>query len=202
LSLLACGAGAAPHFRAHAIERKVERKYQTYLLTLDEQAVIREVLLARAHASTAEARKESDRHDRRVRELISHQHKLLDLYYEDGVSKEVLQAQQKRLETEQATAQRPADAAKFEVSELDQALSDALLLVDQRRVPYLTGSPTERRLINLAIYKMLLVSASGAIEIQPTPLYADLGPLARELASEAIQIRPKNDRSPLFGATV
>jgi hypothetical protein len=152
--------------------------------------------------STAEARKESDRHERRVRELIGHQHKLLNLYYEDGVSKEVLQAQQKRLEAEQATAQRLADAAKFEVSELDQALSDALLLVDQRRVPYLTGSPTEKRLINLAVYKMLLVSASGDIEIQPTPLYVELVPLARELAIEAIQVRPKMTAAPLFGATV
>jgi hypothetical protein len=157
--------------------------------------VIREVLLARAHAGTAAAHKDAERHERRVRELISHQHKLLDLYYENGVSKEVLQAQQKRLEAEQGTVQRLADAAKFEVSELDQALNDALLLIDQRRVPYLAGSPTEKRLINLAVYAMLLVSDSGDIEIQPTPLYAELVPLARKLAREAAQAggtRPPN----------
>ena len=187
----ACWYWAAPHFRAHAIERRVERKYKTYLLTADEQAVIREVLLACAHASTAEARKEADRHERRVRELISHQHKLLDLYYEDGVSKEVLQDQQKRLEAEQSRAQQLADAARFEISELDQGLSDALLLIDQRRVPYLTGSSTEKRLINLATYLMLLVSASGDVKIKPTPLYAELVPLARKLAREAGETRPQ-----------
>jgi site-specific DNA recombinase len=195
------GRCSAPHYRAHTIERTVERKYKTYLLTAHEQAVIREVLLARANASTAEARKDADRHERRVRELISHQHKLLDLYYEDGVSKEVLQAQQKRLETEQTRAQQLADAASFEVSELDQALSDALLLIDQRIVPYLTGSPTEKRLINLAIYLMLLVTASGAIKTKPTPLYAELVPLARKLAREASETdatRPENGRSPAF----
>jgi site-specific DNA recombinase len=201
------GRCTAPHFRAHAIERAVERKYQTYLLTPDEQAVIREVLLARAHASTAEARKDAERHERRVRELISHQHKLLDLYYEDGVSKEVLQTQQKRLEAEQATAQQLADVARFEVSELDQALSDALLLIDQRQVPYLTGSATEKRLINLAIYVMLLVSASGDIKAKPTALYAQLVPLARRLTREAAQdgqmtqnpgSGPENGRNPDF----
>ena len=195
------GRCAAPHFRAHQIERNVERKYKTHLLTAAEQAAIRETLLARAHASTAEARKEASRHARRVRELIRHQDKLLDLYYDDGVSKEVLQAQQKRLAAEQAQAQRLADAAQFEVSDLDQALSDALLLIDERLVPYASGSSTEKRLINLAIFVMLLVSESGDIEIQPTPLYAELVPLARKLGRDAAQsggTQAQKGRSPDF----
>ncbi len=113
----------------------------------------------------------------------------------------MLQAQQKRLETEQTRAQQLADAASFEVSELDQALSDALLLIDKRLVPYLTGSPTEKRLINLAIYLMLLVSDTGEVKIKPTPLYAELVPLARKLARESGQTgetRPENGRSPAF----
>jgi hypothetical protein len=185
------GRCAAPHFRAGQIERNVERKYKSHLLTAAEQAAIRETLLARARASTAEARKEASRHARRVRELIRHQDKLLDLYYEDGVSKEVLQAQQKRLAAEQAQAQRLADAAQVEVSDLDQALSDALLLIDEGLVPYASGSSTEKRLINLAIFVMLLVSESGDIEIQPTPLHAELVPLARKLGPRRRPVRRK-----------
>jgi hypothetical protein len=48
---------------------------------------------------------------------------------------------------------------------------------------------------------MLLVSESGDIEIQPTPLYAELVPLARKLGRDAAQTagnRAKNDRSPDF----
>jgi site-specific DNA recombinase len=181
------GRCSAPHFRAHAIERAVERKYKAFLLKPGEQTVIRKTLLARAHATTATARKDADRHDRRVRELMDHQQKLVDLYFENGVSKEVLQDKQRRLEAEQATAQRLADAARFEISELEQALSDALLLIDARLVPYVTGSSTEKRLINLAIYMMLLVSELGDIQAEPTALYADLVPLARKLAREAAQ---------------
>jgi site-specific DNA recombinase len=195
------GRCTAPHFRARQIERNVERKYKTHLLTAAEQAAIRETLLARAHASTAEARKEASRHARRVRELISHQDKLLNLYYDDGVSKEVLQAQQKRLAAEQAQAQRLADSAQFEVSDLDQALSDALLLIDEGLVPYTSGSSTEKRLINLAIFVMLLVSESGDIETRPTPLYAELVPLARKLGRDAAQSagnRAQKGRSPDF----
>jgi hypothetical protein len=43
-------------------------------------------------------------------------------------------------------------------------------------MPYASGSSTEKRLINLAIFVMLLVSESGDIGIQPTPLYAELVP--------------------------
>jgi hypothetical protein len=170
-----------------AVEGRVESKYKTYLLKPEEQTVIRRVLLAHAEAGAKVARSDADRHARRVRELQSQQQKLLELYYDDGVSKEVLQAEQQRIKAEQATAKRLAAAANHEVAEVDQALSDALALIDARTVPYLTGSTTERRLINLAIYLMLLVSDPDAITAAPTALYAQLVPLARKLAREAAQ---------------
>jgi site-specific DNA recombinase len=193
------GRCAAPHFPVSAVERRVESKYKTYLLKPDEQAVIRRVLLAHAEAGAKVARSDADRHARRVRELIAQQQKLLELYYDDGVSKEVLQAEQQRIKAEQATAERLAAAANHEVAEVDQALSDALALIDERRVPYLTGSATERRLINLAIYLMLLVSDPDTITAAPTALYAQLVPLARKLAREAAQDpqkRPQQPKSP------
>lgn len=199
------GRCSAPHFRAHAIEGAVERKYKTFLLTPAEQAVIRETILERAQASTSAARNDADRHARRVRELIAQQQKLLHLYYEDGVSKEVLQAEQARIASEQATAQRLAAAAKFEVSDIAHALDDALALVDERRAPYIGGSSTEQRLINLAIYEMLLVSITGEIEARPTALYGQLVPLARKLAREQGRSRARshslpaqNGRDPVF----
>ncbi len=118
-------------------------------------------------------------------------------------AEEVLQAEQKRIETEQAAIEKLA-AARYEVAELDQALDDALLLIDTRLAPYLSGSPTERRLINLAIYVELLVSGTDTVRAKATPLYARLVPLARQLAPDTSQAgpaqiqrqRPKNGRSP------
>jgi site-specific DNA recombinase len=193
------GSCGALYFRAHLVERAIERKYKTYLITPEQQAVIREVLHAHAETSRKVARDDAARHERRVRELISQQQKLLDLYYDDGVSKEVLQAEQKRIETEQRAIEKLAAAARYEVAELDQALDDALLLIDTRVAPYLSGNPTERRLINLAIYTALLVSGADTIRAEATPLYAQLGPLARRLAPEASRAsRPKNAHGPVF----
>lgn len=73
------------------------------------------------------------------------------------------------------------------------------MLIDSRLVPYLNGSPTEKRLINLALYTMLLVSPADEIDPQPTPLYAKLIPLARTLgrqAAQSSQNQTQKDRDP------
>ena len=46
----------------------------------------------------AVARKEAEKHNRRLRTLRDEQQKLVQLYYKGGVSEEVLQAEQTRIE--------------------------------------------------------------------------------------------------------
>ena len=198
----------APYFRLHLIEREIERKYKTFLLTAAEQAAIREALLAHVEAHAEVARAEAERHQRRLHELTGQQQKLLQLYYSGGVSQEVMQAEQARIETERVNAEHWSDMAKRQVEDVDQALKDALALIDLATAPYLTANPLERRLINLAIYLMLLVSHPDTVKAQPTAFYADLVALARQLAQEERHqqpqtapnpgTRPKNGRDPVF----
>jgi hypothetical protein len=94
------------------------------------------------------------------------------------------------------------------IADVEQALSDALALIDAGTAPYLAGNATERRLINLAIYVMLLVSDHDQVQAKPTAFYARLVPTARQLAREAAQnghrvaqnqgTHPQNGRSPVF----
>ena len=163
----------APYFPVPTVERRVEQKYRRYLLDAAEQAAIRQALLARAETIAEAARKEEARHARRLRELTDQQQKLVHLYYDQGVSKEVLKAEQQRIEAEQAQVERWQQAAASEIADVDQALSDALLLIDAGTAPYLNGNPTERRLTNLAIYLMLLISRHRA---DPGPAHRLLRP--------------------------
>jgi hypothetical protein len=179
-----CG---APYFRVCAVEEAIERKYKTFLLSATEQQAIRQTLLDRVSATTEAARQEARRHSRRLHELTSQQQKLVQLYYKDSISEDVLQAEQTRIQAERAAAERLEIAADREVSDIDAALRDALALIDQGTTPYLTGNPTERRLISLAIYVMLLISDPDAVQGKPTALYAALVPLARELAQKPAQ---------------
>jgi site-specific DNA recombinase len=201
------GRCVAPYFRVETVERRVEQKYRRYLLDAAEQAAIREALLARAETMAETARKEANRHARRLRELTSQQQKLVHLYYDQGVSKEVLKAEQQRIEAEQAQVEHWQAAAASEIQDVDQALSDALALIDAGTAPYLSGNATERRLINLAIYLMLLVSDPDHVQAKPTAFYAQLVPTARQLAREAVQAgnggqspgtRPQDSHSPIF----
>jgi hypothetical protein len=150
-------------------------------------AAICQTLLDRVSATTEAARQEARRHSRRLHELTSQQQKLVQLYYKDSISEEVLQAEQTRIQAERTAAERLEIAADREVSDIDTALRDALALIDQGTTPYLTGNPTERRLINLVIYITLLISDPNAVQGTPNALYAALVPLARQLAQEAAQ---------------
>jgi site-specific DNA recombinase len=201
----------APYFRLHEIEGEVEEQYKTLLLTPAEQTAIREALAAHVESHAEIARTEADRHQRRLHELTGQQQKLLQLYYNGGVSEEVMQAEQERIETERVSAERWSDAAKRQVEDVDQALADALVLIDLGTAPYLTASPLEQRLINLAIYRALFVYHPTTIKGKPTDFYARLVALARQLAQEApqdapkqptvpqnVRKRPQNERGPVF----
>ena len=63
-----------------------------------------------------------------------------------------------------------------------QALKDALSLVNQDHLRYLTANATERRLINQAIFHRLTITSTDEVEAEPTPPYAELARLARDLA--------------------
>ena len=179
-----CPAG---YTRVEVAEQTVERFYRTVVLSQEAQAAVRAALLEHVGAKTKAARGESERHARRLRELTAEQQKLVQLYYRDAVSEEVLKAEQQRIETERAEAQRWKDAAAQEVEDVTQALNEALVLIDAGVLPYRTASPTARRLINQAIYERLEVE-DEEVEAAFQPVYAQLIPLARQLSGEEATI--------------
>jgi hypothetical protein len=161
------------------------------------------------------ARRASERHTRRLRELTGQQQKLVQLFYKCGVSEEVLQAEQERINTEKAKAQRWADAATREVEDVMGALDDALLLLDNTIVIYETLPHSSRRLINQAIFLVLIVRDPDTIHAQRTPLYHEIALLVQDLAPTettpqtaakrggtrqptARAARPQNDLDPDF----
>jgi hypothetical protein len=90
---------------------------------------------------------------------------------------------------------------KLVICALAQALEDALALIDLATAPYLTASPTERRLINLAIYVMLIVCHNpDGVGIEPNAVFAELITLTRQLDRERASSagrRSQANRDPL-----
>jgi hypothetical protein len=171
---------------------RIEARYKTLTLTASQQEAIREALHDYVDARAEVARRESSRHARRLRELTGEQQKLVQLYYKGKVSEEVLVAEQTRIEAERTEARRWSAAAVREVTDVMQALKDALSLIDH--VPYLTANSTERRLINQAVFHRLIVTSADNAEAEPTPLYDELARLAHDLAPEAGNARQRDGK--------
>jgi hypothetical protein len=191
---------AAPYFAVERTERAIIRRYKREKLTLQQQADIRQDLRAYVETKAQVARRESERHKRRLRELTAQQQKLVQLYYNGGVSEEVLKAEQERIKTESAQAQQWADAANREVEDVAQALDDALALLDDNHVLYEELNPICRRLANQAIFLRITIIDPDTVEVELTPLYDHIAQLAQDhldakKPAQDGQKRPRNAKN-------
>jgi site-specific DNA recombinase len=188
----------APYFPVERTERAIVRRYKRETYRREEQNEVREALRDYVHAKTEIARRESERHNRRLHELTGQQQKLVQLYYKGGVSEEVLKAEQQRIETERSKAKRWANAAEREVEDVMAALDDALILLDDDHVLYETLPSSVRRLVNQAVFLTFTVRDPDTIKAQRTPLYDEIARVARHLqqAKKAPEKAPNRPRTP------
>jgi site-specific DNA recombinase len=188
---------AAPYFPVESTERAIIRRYTRETLTPSQREGVRRDLRAYVETKAEVARRESARHNRRLRELTAQQQKLVQLFYNGGVSEEVLKAEQERIKTESAQAKKWATAAKREVEDVMQALNDALALLDDNHVLYETLNTFCRRLVNQAIFRRLIIRDPDTVEAERTTLYDQIAQLAQDHqdAKKAAQTGHKRPRT-------
>ncbi len=204
---------AVPYFPVERTERAIVRRYKREEFKNNEQDTVRDAVRTYVRSKSEIARRESDRHNRRLHELIGEQQSLVQLYYKGGVSEEVLKAEQERIEAERAQAQQWADAADREVEDVMAALKDALLLLDETKIIYEALPNNVHRLVNQAVFVALTVRDPDTIDAQRTPFYEALHQLAQALqeahetpqtgqkrlrTTENKTIRPQHDHDPDF----
>jgi site-specific DNA recombinase len=181
------GSCQAPYIPVDQTERAVERMNSRVVLSKQEQKALTQAVRDLAETRALVAKKESDRHNRRLRELGEQQQKLVQLHYQQAVSIEVMQAEQRRIEAERSQAHRWGTAAVAEVRDVLETLKIALALVDEGTLPYASANEFCKRLINQALYERIIVRSIDDATGQLTPLYAQLIPLARDLGQQAAQ---------------
>jgi len=187
-----CG---ARYVRLAEIEEHLEQVHRRDWLTAHERELVREAVKASMEAKSKVARDEARRHERRLGELKRQQKRLLELYYQGGVSIEVMREEQDRIDTEGGQVRKWQQAAEAQVDEVLAALDEALLLIDRRSVRYEELSEQERRLLNLAIFDDFLIEEADEegeeetgswtgtqLSITVTPHYERTYALLREVA--------------------
>ena len=192
------GRCSAPYFPIEPTERAIVRRYKRETMKSQVQDKVRQALRDYVQTKAEVARRESDRHGRRLRELTGQQQKLVQLYYRNAVSEEVLEAEQQRIETERAQARLWSDAAIREETDVMGALDEALILLDDNHVLYETLPNNVRRLMNQAVFLQLIVLDPETVEAVRTPLYDEIARLAQELqeAKTTPQTAQKRPRTP------
>jgi site-specific DNA recombinase len=188
-----CG---ARHLPVDGVEQAIEDYYRSIQLTPAECAEIRRELKQQVEVRLDAARKQSERHNRRLRDLQSEQQKLIHLYYRGGVSEEVLQAEQQRIETERTQARRWVESATHEADEAEDALDEALAIVQNCHATYIAGDPERRRLMNQAVFERILIRV-GWLEGEEEPIYEHIRSLGGS-STPARPNRPQNGQDPQF----
>ncbi len=187
-----CGAG---YVRLELIENWLETIHADDWLTVEEREYVREAVRSTIEKRAQVARTESERHARRLRELTTQQQKLVQLFYRDAVSEDVLRAEQARITAEQAQVEQWAQSAQHQVDDVMAALDEALLLVDAHQRAYDLASASQRRLLNLAIFEHFTIhEEADEVIIEPR-----LEAFYEQLMDCADALRPTNAHGPESG---
>jgi DNA invertase Pin-like site-specific DNA recombinase len=189
-----CG---ARHLPVDSVEQAVARYYRSVELTPAECDAIRATLKGQVTARLEIARKQSEKHSRRLRDLQNEQQKLVHLYYGGKVSEEVLDAEQRRIEAERAQARRWVASASHEAKVALEALDEALALIQGCHTTYLAADSEQRRLMNQAIFTRLLVQRDE-LDAEEEPIVTHIRDLSASSSPLARPKRPQNDHGPQF----
>jgi site-specific DNA recombinase len=166
-----------PYVAAHVVEDKVAAEYakvrqrQVGAKTHDEWLAHLETVREKLHSAIGRMEKanagEVKRQRERVGQIKARQRKLLDLYTEDGLSKEMLAAKQRELTAELADAEHILRLAQIDREDLETALGKALDLAARMEEAYGAADAQTRRQWNQALFERFEVHAD---EITDAPM--------------------------------
>ena len=191
-----CG---AHHLPVDAVEKAIEEHYRSVELTAEEIEEVRITVREQLDERLAVARKQSDHHSRKLRTLQDEQQKLVQLFYKGKVSEEVLEAEQKRIESERTQAHHWVTAASHEAEDVLEVLTDALTIIGRCHQTYLQASPMLRRLMNQALFHRILIRSEHT-EGDQQPVFRDITRLGRGCQTPANACGRRNAQDPrLYG---
>ncbi len=195
LSRVALRGSCGSHYlRLEVIEDEMEQIHRQLRLTPGQCESVRRAVRDNVEQRVSTARQESARHGRRSKELTKQQQKLVNLYYQDAISVEVLKKEQARIEQEQADAHRWQQTADVQVQKVMKVLDEALALVDRHECAYEEAESYERRMLNRSLFSRIWVenhdenASDGAVSEPAAPhLAPHLSPVFAHVVEVAKQ---------------
>jgi site-specific DNA recombinase len=164
------------HYAVDVTEQRiVDEVYATVRIPAEIQQRIRDELNRELSERTKLVEHEAERHERRIKQIEAKQEKLIQLYFNDRISEDVFTAEQDKLKAERHAADQLRATATAQLDDVQAALDLALSRVERPQEVYRDGTPTERRLLNRAIFERIEVGPEAEItDTQLTPVYKAL----------------------------
>lgn len=145
-----------------SVERRVEDAYLSIEIS---DARRREVEQSRRRVLTHMVGEREQRRtelSEQAHVLASHQEKLLDLYYSDGIPREMLIRKQKKLTQELAQVNSERERVGKDTPSVMQRVSDVLNLLEGAHTRYLTATPDARKQMNNVVISRVLIGPDDA----------------------------------------
>lgn len=93
--------------------------------------------------------------------LASREAKLLDLYYSDGIPREMLAKEQKKLSQQLARIEGERKRLGEDVVSIVQRITGILDLLEGARTRYLAATPDTRKQMNNALFNRILIGPAN-----------------------------------------
>ena len=147
-----------PYHRAAAVEAAVERHYAAVQLTSRQRQRIRDEIYAQLDQAAKIADRETARARAEIARLDNQERKLLTAHYDDAISDHIFADEQKRIRRERAAADRLLSSYALDHQLIRDTLELALGLTNDIQDAYRKAQPTERRLLNQALFERIEIS--------------------------------------------
>jgi hypothetical protein len=157
------GSCTTGHYSVAEVERAVERLYRAVRIDPGTQEAVRRDLVEHLEAEQSVIHSEIARHEKRVEGIKTKQAKLLELAYEDLVSKDVLRDEQERLRAEERAIDGLLRQAHSGGDGLLAALDEALERHNDPEGAYAKADPLHRRAMNRLMFERIEIGPDDAV---------------------------------------
>ena len=163
-----------PYFEADSVEAKIEDLYKGMKISADWREKIETHLEEEMIARTADSLKERKALTATVDDLTGKKYKLIEAYYAEAITLDMMKAEQMRLGTEIMLAEERLRTLDTRAEGVQKVLGMAITMADRCPTAYIKAQPETRRLFNQAFFEGIHVKDHKIQKAQYTELFADL----------------------------
>ena len=160
--------------RIELVEQLIEEHYWKLQLIEGEPGRLRHEIRAELQDSYEEVARESATQERRQRELLDEQAKLLQAHYADAIPLELLKREQKRIEAELALCEQHAVTVRARFEDVERNLDKALQAAGRWAYAYGESDDLNRAAINDAVFEKIYIDNDGMVSSTLRPLFSEL----------------------------